>query len=519
MRSKLKSNHCTKESVVVILPLRVQFEIDPALEDLPGLPPVVLQEEAPSLGLPAPDGNRVLAHSIHAEPPCSCLLNHPRLRKFDGSFTPLVPDQATVRGTRSPSLHDHASGVARQLEVTPGRQRSGSNDTVRSDEAVFGDTHNAADDSIMIVLDEPRCSSPVDVRQAPVQPQLHFTNRIGKRTEVPKLAIPGLAPAPADGMRCVARRPGIPSPPLTPSSKVKLSGPRDAQRRPLLVVANPTVSPSPTAVARGTPPSAKSTTRPMPLTPIKHQGRNPGVIRQAPNVEANQTKTLLPRSPRRVSPLDLDPVTVGGGKTFGVIGDHRPSKGRTQSQAVGEPKDKKSTPPVKVEPMLAPDRVDGERGSDDDPRPELIDCPAPIYVGGGRYYVGRYLGGGAMGRVYSVANRESMQLAALKVIKRKNLNSTDLSFVKGEWAILKAIGEAKLVGRDPGLQFVHSLLESWYDREHIYFAMVRSMDFFTSPVIYDWFLQPLCVGSLHNHLERTILSPSTIKVYTAELVR
>jgi hypothetical protein len=415
MKSKLKSDRCTKEPTGAVLrPLRMQVEINLGLSPVP-------QEAAPSVDLPASDRTCVSIDSIHPEPPCSSFPSLPRLRKLD----------------------------ARQPEITPGRRGSGSNDTVRSDEAVFGDTVNGA------IHDSPT----VEARNAPA----HARYQIGKKMEVPKLAIPRLAPAPTNGAQCAVQYPGNLSPPLTSSPQVKLSGLRNAQQRTPVVLANTAVSSSSMTVARtlGIPPSAKST---IP----KHQGGNPGVICQTQNVVASQTPSLLPRSLRRLSPLDSDPVTVGGGNDFGVIGDRRPSKNQQQSQAVGAPL-------VKVEPTSAPDGVDGKRDPDDSPKPESNDYPEPIYVGEGRYYVGRYLGGGAMGKVYSVANRESMGLAALKVIKRKNLNSADLSLVKSEWAILKAISEAKFVSREPGLQFVHGLLESWYDKEHIYFAMVRSI--------------------------------------------
>ena len=453
----------------MISPSRTEVEINPAPKDSVGLTPVP-QEAAPFVDLPASE---------------------------DDSLIPPVPEQATVKASRSSNLPDYTPEVIRQSEIAPGRQESGSDDTIRSDEAAFGYTQDATNDTIMVVLYQPQNSSVAEVQNAPAQAQFPLTNQIERKVEVPKLTIPGLAPTPTNGTQCVVQHPAILSPPLTPSSQIKIWGLQNAQQRIPAIFANPAISPSPTAVVQplGTPPSVIPTIRTTPdtpatpPTPIKHQGRNPGGIRKTPNVVANQIPAPLPRSPRRLSPFDPDPVTVGGGKNIGVIGDRRPSKNQPQSQVVGEPKDEETTPLVKVEPTPVSDRTDGKRDSDNSPEPEPIKYPEPVYVGRGRYFVGRYLGGGAMGRVYSVANRESMALSALKVIKRKNLDSTDYSLIKGEWSILKAIGEAKFVNGEgtQGLQFVHGLLESWYDRDHIYFAMVRSMDFLTSPTIYDEF--------------------------------
>ena len=147
--------------------------------------------------------------------------------------------------------------------------------------------------------------------------------------------------------------------------------------------------------------------------------------------------------------------------------------------------------------------------------------PRGIYVGEMKYYVGRYLGGGGMGKVYSVVSKESMNLNALKVIRRKYLISGDFAMVRDEWSVLKAISEAKFfhARRHNGLQFVQNLLESWYDKENIYFVMVRSVGFVTGLAVDERFSQPLCVYSLWGHLETVRFDPLTIRVYAAELVR
>jgi len=144
-----------------------------------------------------------------------------------------------------------------------------------------------------------------------------------------------------------------------------------------------------------------------------------------------------------------------------------------------------------------------------------------IYVGEMKYFVGRYLGGGGMGKVYSVVSKESMNLNALKVIRRKYLISGDFATVRDEWSVLKAISEAKFfhARRPNGLQFVQNLLESWFDKENIYFVMVRSVGFVMSLAADDRSLQPLCVYSLWSHLETVKFDPLTIRVYAAELVR
>jgi hypothetical protein len=283
-----------------------------------------------------------------------------------------------------------------------------------------------------------------------------------------------------------------------PSPQIELLGLQNAQQKTPATSANLFLSPSPMMVvpALGTPSSSKlptpttPNTPTMPPTPIKHQSKIPGVIGQTPNPVANQPPALLPRSPRRPPPPGLVPVLpVNGEHNFGVIGDRRVSKNQPQPQVAGESKDKpeikEDLPLAKLEPTQTLDGVDiaqDQEGQDSAESQSVEKDPEPIYVGQPGYYVGRHLGGGGMGRVYSVISRVTMGLSALKVIKRKNLDSDGFSMVKSEWTILKAISEAKFLyaKRIEGLQFVHHLMESWYDKEHIYFVMVCSAGFFTN---------------------------------------
>ena len=186
----------------------------------------------------------------------------------------------------------------------------------------------------------------------------------------------------------------------------------------------------------------------------------------------------------------------------------------------GKPEIKEDVPLVKLEPTQASGEVDSAPGPEDRNSSSSED-PRPIFVGEQKYYVGRHLGGGGMGRVYSVVSGVTMSLSALKVTKRKNLDWDCFSTVKSEWAILKAISEAKFVypKRVEGLQFVHHLMESWYDKDHIYFVMVCSTGFFTNLVIDFQLPQPLCVGSLRENLRFARFDSLTIRVYAAELVR
>jgi len=477
-----------------------QVEIDPVPNELAPIP----QGTAPSVDLSASEDTHTLAHSVRIDPPRSGLSSLPGLRKLkDSLLVSPASKQATIDDPCPSGLLDHAPQVIAQPETAPQRQGSASNDSVRSDEAVFGDTQNLTDDTVRISTDQPKNSlveipavqkasvqgistqkprpplAPVQltpVQNVPAQLQFSLMSQIENKVEVPKLSIP--VPTPARPNFIPLQYPGMLSPSLTPSPQIKLLGLQNAQQKTPLTPTNLFLSPSPMAVVQALgskPPTPTTPNTPiMPHTPINHQGGIPEVIGQIPDVVANQPPSLLPRSPRR--PPRLIPVPIGE-NNIGVIGDHRFSKNEPQPQVAVESKDKleikEDVPLAKLEPTQTSGEVDSAQVPED---------PEPIFVGEQKYYVGRHLGGGGMGRVYSVVSRVTMSLSALKVTKRKNLDGNYFSAVKSEWAILKAISEAKFVypKRSEGLQFVHHLVESWYDKDHIYFVMVCSAGFFTN---------------------------------------
>ena len=531
----MKSTRGVKQPVQVIPPSQKQVGIDP--------PP---QEAVSSVDLSASEGDHNPTRSVRAEPPRTSLSSLPELRELNGTLhASQAPKETTLDGAHPTTLPDPAPETIDHPETAPQRQGSDSDDSVRSDKAVIGDTLNTSNDTIRIASNQLQDSlaeiPPVQVTPAqitpaqntPIQIQRPLLNQIEKKVEVHKLVIPGptLAFTPARPKGTPVQSPGMLS--LAPSPQIGLLGPRNAQQKTPVTPAN-LVIPSPFMVvpALGTPhspiptiPTAPNTPI-MPATPIKHQSGIPGATCLTPNVIPNHTPGFLPRSPKR----DLFPVPTAGGekKDFGVIGDRRVITNRPQSHVVWEPKDKPESkveaPSVEVEPMPMCDGVDGARDReywDDTKSRPMRGSSEPIYVGEQKYYVGRHLGGGAMGKVYSVISKESMKLSALKVIKKKDLNLDEFSMVKGEWTVLKAITEAKFfyTKRNEALRFVHHLLESWYDRDSIYFIMVCSVGFVISQAIDDRSLQPLCVGTLQGHLRTAKFDPLTIRVYAAELVR
>jgi len=507
-----------------------QVEIDPVPNHLVEIVPAP-HEATPSVDLSASEDTHTPPLSVRIEAPHSSLSSLPGLRKL--ILVSPASRQATVDDARPSILLDRTPQVIGQPGTSPQRQESVSNDSVRSDQAVFGDTHNSVNNTIRIAPNQPQNSpaeiptvqkssvqdiftkaprpqlAPIQVtpvQNVPAQVQFPPVSQIEKKVEVPKIAIPGPTPV---------QYAGVFSPPLTPNSQIKLLGLQNAQQKTPVVPANLFLSPSPMMVvpALGTPSSSKppTPTAPntpiMPPTPIKHQGGIPGIIVQTTDVIANHPPALLPRSPRRPPPPGLVPVSAAiGENNFGVIGDRRVSENQPQPQP------------------QASDRADSAQDPENrdaaEPQP-TEEYPEPIYVGEQKYFVGRHLGGGGMGKVYSVVNRETMILSALKVTKRKNLDWDGFSTVKSEWAILKAISEAKYVyvKHAQGLQYVHHLVESWYDKNHIYFVMVCSVGFFTNLAIDDQLLQPLCVGSLYHNLRATKFDSLTIRVYATELVR
>ena len=403
--------------------------------------------------------------------------------------------------------------------------------------AIFGDTQNSSNDRMKVVPNQLQ-NPPVEVprvqkaptpaatvqgalvqattprnpqirvvpfqatptQNTPPQAQHPLVNQIDDNVEVAKLAIPGFTTPRPQG--ALAQFPGLFSPPLTPNSPQ----PKLPQQKTPLRPANLFLSPSPIMVVPdlGTPSSlmlatpTTPTTPIMPPTPIKHQGRIP--VGYTPN----QTPVLPPRSPRRPPPHGLDPISTVDGekKDFGTIGDRRVRElsaglngvveNQPQPEVIGiitdKPESEGRVPSVKVEHTSGCNEAEGQGDRDGTkPRPSQTQSKGirTVYVGEMKYFIGRYLGGGGMGKVYSVVSKESMALAALKVIRRKDLDSEDLAIVKGEWAVLKAISEAKFfhARRPDGIQFLHHLSESWYDRENVYFVMVRSVAFVTSLAI------------------------------------
>jgi len=411
------------------------------------------------------------------------------------------------------------------------RQGGGSGDSARSDKAVFGDSQHSSDDTVKVRPGQPRGSS-VEVPHVQIIPaqntsihtQRPLMNQIEK-PEVTKLAIPGYTPITSPGLYASLVTPSPQSRSPAPPQKTPVS-PTNLPISPghIMLVPNLGTPFSPTPAIPTTP-----TTPIMPVTPIKHQGWIPAPFGQTP---APQTPALPPRSPYRPPPSGLNQTpTIGGEKKdFGVIGDrslagfNEAGKNQPQLQLVGEPEGgrggEEGTPSARVEHTPEQDTREQEDQDPTGQRPGEIQ-PNGIYVGEMKYYVGRYLGGGGMGKVYSVVSKESMNLNALKVIRRRYLILGDFATVRDEWSVLKAISEAKCfhVRRPNGLQFVQNLLESWYDKENIYFVLVCSVCFATSLVIDDRSSQPLCVYSLWGHLETAKLNPLTIRVYAAELVR
>ena len=541
----------------ILPPSNKQFEINPPPKGLVGSTPAP-QEAATSVSLPASEDNHTQTLSVRTEPPLSRLSNLPGLQKLkDSLLVSPTSKQTTIEDVRHSTSPDRPPEGTGQPEIAP--QRQSSDDSVRSDEAVFGDTRNAVDNTIRPApnrLPKSPVESP-NVEKAPVQPTLvqiplvriapvqttldlntpiqvqhPLANQIEKKVESTNLEIPGPTPARPKGTPLLS--PGMLSPPLTPSPRNELLGLQNAQQNTPLVPANLFLSPGPAIVvpALSVPPLPMPTTPTtpdtpiMPATPIKHQSSIPGVIGQTPNVLVNQPPMFLARSPRRPPPPGLVPVsTVAGEKNFGVIGDRRVTKNQPQPQTPGESKDR---PKNREDVWLAKPEPASKFNGAQDPevrdwaKPQPIgEYPEPIYVGGQKHYVGRHLGGGAMGKVYSVVSKNTMCLNALKVIARKRLDSVEFSTVKGEWNALKAISEAKFLygRRSEGLRFVHHLVESWFDKDNIYFVMVSSVGFITSLVINEESLQPLSVGSLRDHLREVRFDPLTTRVYAAELVR
>jgi len=523
IKSKLGGAHRVKQSVRVYPFPQKQVEIDP--------PP---QEVAPTIDRPASEDNHTCAYSVRAGPPRTSLSSLPGFNELKGTLI------GEARPTTPPN---HTPGVNDYPETAP--QRQGSDDSVRSDKAAFGGTPHASIDTATATLNQPH-GSLVEIPHVQITPaqdtsiyaQYPLVNPIEKG-EVAKLAIPPTPIfTPPHPQGTPIRSPGLFASLLTPSPQFK---PQDSPQKSPVSPTNLLVPPSPIVVVPnlGTPFPSSPTTPTTPTTPImpatliKHQAWIPAVFGQTP---VPQTPALPPRSPNRPPPPGLNPITMAGGerKDFGVIGDRRAcrlsagsnevAKNQPQLRVVGgskgKPEREEEAPPVKVE--HTPKCGGQEREDRNGPRSQPGEAkPGGIYVGEMKYYVGRYLGGGGMGDVYSVVSKESMNLKALKVIRRKYLISGDFSTVRDEWSVLKAISEAKFIypRQVDGLQFVQNLLESWYDKENIYFVLVCSTGFVTSIAINNRSSQPLCVYTLWGHLETAKFDSLTIRVYAAELVR
>lgn len=499
-KSKLKGVRGVDQPIQVTPSPQKQIEIDPSPKgSIEVAPPT--HEAAPYVDLPPSEDNRPRTHS---EPARASLSSLPGLWELNGTLSVSPnPKPVALDGTHLTSPPNHTPELDGLPGTAPRRQESGSSDSVRSDRAAFGDTQHASNDAVGAATNHPENSS-VEiphvrislVQNMPTQAQHSPMNQIEK-VEPAKLVIPGPTPVftPPHQQGTPARSPG-PFPPLfTPSPQFKLLG---HQQKSPVTPANMVFSPSPFMAVPDLgspfPPIPATLTAPttpiMPGTPLKHQSKIPAVIGQAPNVVANLPPILPLRSPNRPPPSGLDAVVTAGGKKndFGVIGGHRVCRllgvfngvvdDQSKLQVVGEPGGKHGSNEVvplgKVGPTPKCDVQDEEERADPQPHPSKTK-PEAVYIGEMKYYVGRYLGGGGMGKVYSVVSKESMQLTALKVIRRGCLNSGDFAMIKGEWSVLKAISEAKFfhTKRPNGIQFVQNLLESWYDKENIYFIMVR----------------------------------------------
>ena len=517
----MKTARRVKQPVQVVPFSQKQVEIDPSS-----------QEGAPSIKLSASGSNHTRARPVRKEPPRTSLSSLPGLDELKDTLlasSALEEVHPTTPPNHTPEMDCHH-------ETASQPQGGGSGDSVRSDVAIFGDSQYASNDTIKATPGQPH-DSPVEIPHVQIIPaqntsfnaQHPLMNQIEK-PEVTKLLIPGYTPdfTSLHPRGTPIRSPGLFASLLTPSPQFKSPG--SPQKSPISPT-NLLISPSPIVIvpnlATPSPTTPTTPTSPIIPPPVKHQKWIPAVFGQTP---APQTPALPPRSPYRPPPpgLSKNPTADEEKKDFGVIGNrssagfNEAAKNQPQLQAIEEPKDKpeseKETPSVWAE--HTPERDTPEREDQDATRPSEIQ-PKGIYVGEMKYFVGRYLGGGGMGKVYSVVSKESMNLNALKVIRRKYLISGDFATVRDEWSVLKAISEAKFfhTRRPNGLQFVQNLLESWYDKENIYFVMVRSAGFVTSLTIDNQSSQPLCVYSLWGHLGAAKFDPLTIRVYAAELVR
>lgn len=517
VKSRFKRTLGIKQPIEIISSPHVQVEIDPYPEEPADIVPSP-REAYTSGHLPVPEDNRT----------CTSLSSLSGLQKFESGLRAASPSEPA-------NLHDHTAPTNDHFETALQRQETCPNESVRSDVAVFGDVEKCtSDDMIAITITRDQTQKPpIDVqnvqdapgllavaRGTPVQPTpLQETPVHDKPVQIqrnagmtqPAVPVPTPVFTPAPPEDTPAHPGGKPRLFLfTPNRQPMLLDPQNPQQYTPIKPTNHLQSPSPCMVipALGASPLTKkiSPTAPnspeMPPTPLKHQDLMPEAI--DPLLDG-QRPPLPPRSPRRPPPQNIDPILPADDekKDFGVIGDRRAAKNQPQPRAVEEladnPGKNKEGPPAEAKPTQ--DGADGLQQEGIAQIPEHP-YPQPIYVRQDKYYVGRYLGGGGTGKVYSVLNTETLSVSALKVIKRKELRHSGLSIVKEELNIMKALTEIKYLGPRaiPEFRFVVHLVESWYDKDNIYLNM------------------PLCVGTLYDRLRRIKLDPLTIKVYAAELM-
>lgn len=408
-----------------------------------------LQGENPAAHLAAPEDNDNRT--------CTSLSIFSGLHKFgDGHISPSSPKGA--------NLHNQVIEVNHPGSA-PRRQETGPNDSVRSDAAVSGSVGSDAGNTQEAREQKPLPDLPSRIVHAPVQ------NVIARDYQCPpaiRIEIPNPIPEStvAHPKETPARTPGIPllNAFFTPHRPTILL---DAQNTPKKATVKP-ASPSSAMVispigASPTPkrnvPTTMLDTPEMPPSPLKRRGRIPEVIDSPPTIPDNQSSVLSPRSPRRPPLPSVDPPLPENEekKDFGVIGDRRVVKNRPRSQLVENgSRNQENTAPV---PSVA---------------------SRPIYVGRQgqqKYYVGKFLGGGGMGKVYSALKWQDMTYVALKVVKRKKFG--DPSWFKDELTTMRAIAETRFFHSrsERGLRFANFLIESWYDKDRIYLVMVCSVGF------------------------------------------
>lgn len=453
LKAKFGSAFRTKQSAKVACPHKEQVGIFPS--------PNELVQAGPS----SPGANTSVHPPVPPDnPTCINLPGLSDLHKFEGDPTHRASDHR---------------------KVAPQRQGSGSYNSTKSNVAVSGMSENDYDKySFEADLNKTQ-GSPIDAR--PQEPPVPLAGAQGTTIQPtlaqnPPIPTVPIHMTPVRNVLAQVQPPGpngtLPRPPgLSPFFPHMLPDVQNARRNLPVKPANlppspstfmviPTLGVSPMETA-----SVMAHAPNMSPTPFRDQGKIPGAICLAPKV----IPSLL-RSPRPGARCSMDPVSPGVGKQeyCGVIGDRRAAKNQLQSRVAegprNEPKTKEKTLSVEIHTSVN-DEADSSQDRFGDPYPE------PIFAGG-KYYVGKFLGGGETRKVYSAIDKNSMAIRALKVIKRKDLKLEDLTMVKEELIIMRTISQIKFFGpqRSEALQFVNHLLESWYDKDCIYFAMVRSAD-------------------------------------------